>query len=232
MLGSALHARLEAKYSGREVPLWGGEVDQSVPEDVAKAENTVADMLANYEEWLAETGEDQRWEPVEAEQQHSREHGGRVYTGKLDAVWRDRETARDWVVDHKTTGANLQQQAGKIAKGTQPTHYLWLLGDRVVGLLLNMVKRASSTQDPAYRHEVYRTSAQLDTYGDHLLEWGNAMESAQAREDVPPPAPQDACGWCEFRVLCAAQDAGEDVEYLKSAEFVQTDPMARYREDT
>jgi hypothetical protein len=204
-------------------------------------------MLDGYMEWLAETGADEDYEVVGAEQQIAVPlfDGDVVFKGKLDIRVRRRSDGRRSFMDHKTTGS-LQESADEAGRSEQMLGYMLL--ERLIDTqdawiesgvynLLKKVKRTPRAQPPFYqRVEAYHSDVELRAYWQRLhgtiIDIMRMRQRLAAGEDplvVCYPTPRRDCRWdCEFRAACPLFDDGSNVEGLLDSAYREHDPYERY----
>lgn len=210
--------------------------------------------IDGYEEWLATSGADQRYEHVASEEEFEMplvkiDDTQWVLIGKLDRRVRDRANGQVRFIDYKTC-ANFEDLILDAHRNEQFPTYEMLLRYNNPGLtvgggiwrMIRKVKRARDGDGDFFRD--YES-----TYNDHVLasimrryqamamdmhEMASQLEGETGdrvvHQSVAPPNPTHTCKWdCSFRLVCDMFDDGSRVEAAVSSLYIQSDPYARYR---
>lgn len=221
---------------------------------IDKEAELVLIMLEGYVELVLEEGYDEDLEVLGAETRATEElTDDLVLQGKIDAPARKKSEPNVLLqIDHKTTG-DLVSIPKTAQVNQQFLNYNLLAflrarregGQRTDGIVVNMarrVKRTARAKPPFYgRHEVRHSDEQLRSHWRHLLSVGQQILEATARLDrgenphgVCPPTPTRDCTWrCPFSGPCLSGmfDDGSDVEGYLAANYVEIDPLARYKKE-
>jgi transcriptional regulator with XRE-family HTH domain len=242
------------QLANRGIDIVDADVSQAKFSDATQLERA---MVQGYMEWLAESGEDAKYEPISAEQavavplagEVAGEHVEVIALGKMDARFRRTSDGATLFVDHKTVSSY-----GEIRKvlhmDPQMLHYHLLefltTGDgegRCEGALYNMlrkVKRTASATPPFYRREViHHNPIEIESYRRRLL--GAARDISRATRELDAghshlevvyPTSTKACGWdCDFFGICSMFDDGSRVEDAVASLYRVGDPLERYAKD-
>lgn len=242
-----------SQLADRGIDIVDADVSQAKFSDATQLERA---MVQGYIEWLAESGEDAKYEPIGAEQvvaapltgEAAGEHVEVTVLGKMDARFRRTSDGAILFVDHKTVSSY-----GEIRKvlhlDPQMLHYHlleFLTGvgeERCEGALYNMlrkVKRTASATPPFYRREEVRHNPiEIESYRRRLL--GAARDISRATRELDAghshlevvyPTPTKACGWdCDFFGICPMFDDGSRVEDAISSQYRVGNPLERYAKD-
>ena len=147
-----------------------------------------------------------------------------IFTGKIDAIVRDRNTGRLWVVDHKTTRLTLGDRfTMQFRPNNQLTGYMLaireLFGEMPEGCIVNAIRVGqlkTLTVEQAYqkmflRIRTYRTSGDLDS---RIHQIRATMRDINALRAEGPNAyyqnAPTACnyyGGCGYKAMCMTSDA-------------------------
>ena len=146
-----------------------------------------------------------------------------MYTGKIDAVVRNKETGKLWIVDHKTTRNAL---GDRFVMGFNPNNqmsgYLWavqeIFDEEVEGFIINGIRvgqlktlKMSQLQDKMFLRILgNRSQRQLEM---HVRQLQSAMKTiirmrSEGPESYYQNAPNACTNWggCSFLPLCIATD--------------------------
>lgn len=258
-IGNRVHGALEVYYnpeSSQDPIDWINkslERDlESFPEEMHEAIQKEVElsliMVEGYMEWLSETGADQAFVVLEAEQPRSvpLEPGRDVHLlAKLDARIRHDELGERISLDHKTV-ASLESMLPDLRLNTQALtqtliEKLLEPDGPPAGTLFNMLKKVKRTvraKPPFYaRHFARHTDSELRNHWWHVVALADQIEDAEDRlrrgdshQVVVPPNPTKDCSWdCPFFNLCPMvdNDADRHENYIAS-KFEIVDPLARY----
>ena len=222
-------------------------------EDIARDAELAGIMVDGYMDWLTETGADADFEHVEPERViRAQLRPGLELIGKLDGKVLTKD---GWTgfLETKTVG-NFTDLPSYAPMNRQLLTYDLLeylelleanpeatpLTDGAILNMLRKVKRSSRAKPPFYaRHQVRFNIHQLRNHWRHVVAIAGEIERATERLDagedhhaVTPPTPTSTCRWdCQFAAVCPLLDDGSDYESVIEFEYVETDPMERYKEE-
>jgi transcriptional regulator with XRE-family HTH domain len=238
-----------------------GDVEQTLSALSAQFNDAVAlerAMIEGYLQWLEEAAPDAGLHVIAPETTLSAELSGQVAGDQVDVrvmakldvrMARDNDNVRMFV-DHKTVGDFTSPRKTLHMDPQMLEYHLleWLNtpeGEaRCDGALYNMlrkVKRSSTAKPPFYdRVEVHHNEIELSNYRLRLLGAARDIQRAARELDaggdpmsVVYPNPTRNCSWdCDFFPVCPMFDDGSRAEDALAALYVQTDPNARYSEES
>ena len=147
-----------------------------------------------------------------------------IFTGKIDAIVRDRNTGRLWVVDHKTTRLTLGDRfTMQFKPNNQMTGYMLavreLFGEMPEGCIVNAIRVGqlkTLTVEQAYqkmflRIRTYRTEGELDSRIHQIRATMRAINAIRAEgPDAYYQNAPTACnyyGGCGYKAMCMTTDA-------------------------
>jgi len=257
-LGSRMHLAFQGQAQAPlQQPLthWVDQVYGAVllerpdaAEDIEKEHALARVMAEGYEEWAAETGVEEGFELVSAEQDVQVPLPGVpgiMLRGKLDRIVR---RVLDGVLlfwDWKTTGSLAM--ADGLAIAPQPRFYTMLQrlstedndarvdGGKFVYLLRS--KRTARATPPFYaahtitynRHTMNATFQRARKVTSEILIARNRLMLGDDHQDVVPPTPTFSCSWdCAFYAMCPMMDDGSRWADMATFEYEQRDPYDYY----
>jgi hypothetical protein len=228
-------------------------------QEFGRATNLERAMVEGYVQWLEETGADADLRITASETalevpvvvSDDRGHETEIkLIGKLDV--RATRTTDDvrLFLDHKTVG-DLKGPAVTLPQNEQILHYHLLeflttkdAEERCDGALYNMLKRSKRTAralPPFYdRIEVRHNKYELESYrrrayaaSADVVTAIKRLNDGQSHHEVVYPSPKSDCRWdCDFFAVCNLHDDGSaGVDDMINVLYVETDPLARYREE-
>lgn len=211
-------------------------------------------MLEGYVEWLAETNADADIEVISAEEKLSVRLTGfddRVeLMGKTDLKVKRAFSGDHALLDHKSAlSFNMYYETAHMSE--QLMLYVMLerldpkSGDPKVdgGIynLLKKVKRSAKATPPFYERVDVRFNDQtlnsfwirtLGTVRD-IMEVRDKLDAGEDHRFYAYPSPSKDCTWiCPFYKMCTMFDDGSSVESMLEDHFEQSNPNARYGEET
>ena len=232
------------------------ETAAQVMADFKREADLARAMIEGYVEWLAETGADQGYRVIAAEQSltlplEMPDCGKDVLlAGKLDVRMRREHDGLVLFMDHKTT-QSFERLTKQLLWDEQLRQYHVLEeGNRgpddppVTGVLYNMlrkVKRTAQAQEPFYqRVEVHHGVRDLTNFKTRLrgesrtiMDVEDELRAGRDHLEVCYPSPSDRCLWgCEFSAVCPMFDDGSRAEDFITDHYVTTNPLARYDDET
>lgn len=237
-LGTRVHASLEEYYRDGADPLvvhdrLAREALADVLDDPHAApwdeDNLYEDIILGrncliaHQEWLADTGADSMFEvaAVEGLIEAPILDGRVILRGKVDVLFKHIETGDLWVMDLKTSGAQVSGIREILERSYQHHVYLTLArlnnpdGPHIAGAMYTVMKKVRNL-DRATTPVVerFRAPAVLRTGPIKLrqiericTEMLMVMESLETEgNSVAYPSPQQACKYCEFKQPCEVAD--------------------------
>lgn len=229
--GSAVHAALQAYYSGKQVwpaleDYWREAAEALHPEDpaanqLAKDMTLSNVMVEGYFEWLAETAEDAGLTTVAVEEKVEYQLTEDVVLhGTLDLVQVD-QNGHLWLVDHKTCKDFGVLADRRLVMNFQLLTYAVLceefFGQPIHGAKLNMLRkvlRTGNAKPPFYHREsVTFNRHQLDAHRTHMKAIIQDLLEVELGYGAVYPVVDGDCSWkCPFLSVCALADDGGDIE--------------------
>lgn len=265
-LGTRVHWSLERKYGFDENALQAYNDQLAIDRvrfelspqgDVPEFEKKFNDeaelgrlMVEGYEEWLEETGADDRYEvmAVEKEVSHPMLEGRFRVRGKVDLKVRDNIDGALLSMDHKT--AQSVSDFHNIALNSEQLAMYTLLeklnnedGAPVEGGIYNIlkkVKRTKTAKPPFYERIVVRfNNDAITSYWTRLN--GTLRDMIRTRDEldagadhryVAYPTPTRDCSWkCPFFYVCPLFDDGSAAESWLYNVCEVKNPYERYEND-
>ena len=257
-LGTRVHSALEWYYAGHGDPIAKHQelflADLEAADD-ADAPSWVIDQLnkdciigrncvTGHQEWLADTGADDPYDIVGAEQEVSAEIlGGRVLLkGKVDVLFRERATGFLVVNDFKTDGGRPGTRE-QLERSWQHHCYLIALRlshpeDHVTSAhytVMRKIARVASLKSPlVQRWRVPGTTRMADNKLEQLEQLcGDMLDTMEQIEatgaSAAYPSPNHECQWCDFRQPCEVTDEStEAARAMLDREFIRGGRHGRY----
>lgn len=252
-IGTRMHIALAAMYDPSNPRDPAEVLEELIAADAAKNDdpsdeelkdfNKEADlcraMIEGYVEWLAETGADEFYEPLGAEELveaefpvHDADDVPVRIVGRLDQKIRRKDDGALMFLDHKTVGTfkvpwlELDEQMlmyhllQKLMHPDEPV---------VAGGVYNMmrkVKRTANAKPPFYeRLVITHNETELRNFWVRLagtitdvLAVESKLDEGEDHRFVAYPNPNRDCNWdCEFFHACTMTDDGSRVEEMMSA---------------
>ena len=265
-LGTRVHFALERKYKYGENPVTAYtrqlNIDRGVfesgpdgqVEEKVKKFNDEAElgrlMVEGYEEWLEESGEDDKYSvlAVEKEVSHPFLDGRFRVRGKVDLKVEDNIDGAILSMDHKTSAR--PSDFNTIAMNSEQLMMYTLLeklnnedGAPVEGgiySILKKVKRTKNAKPPFYTRIVVRFNDDtMKSYWTRLN--GTLRDMIRTRDEldagadhryVAYPTPTKDCAWkCPFFQVCPLFDDGSAAESMLYNHFTIKNPYERYEND-
>lgn len=268
-LGTKVHVALRAFYEGKVDPLkvltslyeedikYWSEIagDELVTSNLKKEHDLAHAMVTGYVQWVEETGADEDYEVVAAEQRVEVPSGlpQVSLTGKLDTRIIRRVDHTRLFVDHKTVG-DLNTPVHMLPRDEQMKFYHLLEkldahyrtgGDApepTSGALYNMlrkVKRTATAKPPFYRRvEQPHNRAEIETMWERvhaeledILSCIERLDGGESHQRVVYPRPSRDCTWaCDFEPVCSMIDDGSNWQQMLEDHYEHRDPLAHYEE--
>jgi CRISPR/Cas system-associated exonuclease Cas4 (RecB family) len=161
---------------------------------------------------------------------HSRSFPSRritvVWQGKIDGIWRRRDTGQMAVKDSKTMEqGDFDRELRKYRMSGQFRMYCWMKGlaEAVEDVIVVRPPLLRPTAKSKPREEFWRVVQDYseeeieETRADTLRQIKGLLELAS--EPLPPPGNSRHCHWCEFYGVCEQRGWRARVDWLMSGEF-------------
>lgn len=205
-------------------------------------------MLEGFKEWAEEEGLDADIEIIgpELSLETTIKDGKITLMGKKDLTIRDHLDDTVIIRDFKT--AQNISDYDKMAMLDPQLPFYQLLeklidpGEKVDGgqfVVLRKIKRSGRATPPFYKifrtrsneHKLEAMEKKVDGITDDMLSFRNKLLRGADHHKVAYPNPTKDCSWkCPFYDVCPMMDDGSDYIRMLETEYVQVDPLERYKD--
>ncbi len=259
-LGSRVHAAIEEYYKDGSDPIAAHE--RLAAEAVARAEadgerfidTLYEDIIVGrncviaHQQWLEDTGADSNYDVEMVEEKlEAPILGGRVLLrGKVDVMFRERDSGALFISDLKTSGNWWGGQRELLERSYQ--HHVYLALTQLVhpetefigGALYTVIKKMRNLdratgpvverfRAPATRRMAATKLRQIEAICAEMLRVADEVRGGN--EDIAYPTPQQACRYCEYKQPCELADESPRAAMdMLEREFVTGIRYKRYEE--